>query len=172
MKKFVIPILIVVMGISIMFAGCAGGAEEPAPTATTPTTEAEAPEAEAPTSTPAPPKPGEWTASTGCSEFAFTFTVNPDSTGIAEIYYRLTEFECRGVSSSAESTVECIQIIPITGGQFTIESLNVARPFGERWDLTVQGRFDETGRYASGTWEISAEGTTCQAGTWESSQTP
>ena len=162
MKKSVIPILTVVTVVSIIFAGCAGGtAPAPAPTA-------EEPEAEAP-ATPELPKPGEWAASTGSSEFVFTFTVNPNSTGITEIYYRLAEFECRGVSSSAESTVECIQIIPITGGQFTIESLNVARPFGERWDLTVQGRFDETGRHASGTWEISAEGTTCQKGTWEAS---
>jgi len=123
----------------------------------------------APTTTPALPKPGEWAASTGCSEFTFTFTVSPDSTGIAEFYYCLTELECDGAWSSAESTVECIQIIPITGSQFAIEDFTVARPFGERWSLTVQGRFDETGTHASGTWEISAEGTICQAGTWESS---
>jgi hypothetical protein len=95
--------------------------------------------------------------------------VNPDSTGIAEFYYCLTELECGGVWSSAESTVECIQIIPITGGQFAIEDFTVARPYGERWSLTVWGRFDETGTHASGTWEISSEGTTCQEGTWEAS---
>ena len=120
--------------------------------------------------TPALPQPGEWTASTGCSEFTFTFTVSPDSKGIAEFYYCLTELECDGVRSSAESTVECIQIIPIAGGQFAIEDFTVARPFGERWDLTVHGSFDETGTHASGTWEISSAGTTCQAGTWEASR--
>jgi len=40
---------------------------------------------------------------------------------------------------------------------------------GERWSLTVRGRFDETATHASGTWEISADGTTCQEGTWEAS---
>ena len=161
MKKFIIPLLTVVMVVSIILAGCA-----PA----TPTTPTPAP----PTPTPAPPtpslpKPGQWTASTGATEFTFTFTVNPDSTGIAEFYYCLTELECDGVWSSAESTVECIQIIPITGGQFAIEDFTVARPYGERWSLTVRGRFDETGTHASGTWEISSDGTTCQEGTWEAS---
>ena len=161
MKKFIIPLLTVVMVVSIILAGCA-----PAP----PTTPTPAP----PTPTPAPPtpslpKPGQWTASTGATEFTFTFTVNPDSTGIAEFYYCLTELECDGVWSSAESTVECIQIIPITGGQFAIEDFTVARPYGERWSLTVRGRFDETGTHASGTWEISADGTTCQEGTWDAS---
>ena len=161
MKKFIIPLLTVVMVVSIILAGCA-----PAP----PTTPTPAP----PTPTPAPPtpslpKPGQWTASTGATEFTFTFTVNPDSTGIAEFYYCLTELECDGVWSSAESTVECIQIIPITGGQFAIEDFTVARPYGERWSLTVRGRFDETGTHAAGTWEISAEGTICAEGTWEAS---
>jgi len=157
-KVQIIAIALLVVGLVLLIgmgAGACGGGEE---------------EETAPTTTPALPKPGEWAASTGCSEFTFTFTVSPDSTGIAEFYYCLTELECDGAWSSAESTVECIQIIPITGGQFAIEDFTVARPFGERWSLTVQGRFDETGMHASGAWEISAEGTICQAGTWESSR--
>ena len=176
MKKLVIPLLAVVMVVTIIFAGCvtAPTPEAPPPTETpppvTPTPEP-SPEAPPPEPAPAPtalPKPGEWTALTGLGNFMLAFTVNPDSTGIAEFYYCLTELECDGVWLSAELTVECIPIIPITGGQFTIER-TVAHPFGDRWDLTVQGKFDQTGSRASGTWEISAEGTTCQEGTWETS---
>jgi hypothetical protein len=164
MKLYIInllTILTVVMLVSIILTGCIPTpAELPEPTL---------PEEVAPPATPALPEPGEWTASTGVSEFAFTFTVNPSSTGITEFYYRLTELECDGVWSSAESTVECIQIISITSGQFAVEDFAVAEPYGERWGLTVRGRFDEAGTHASGTWEISAEGTICQEGTWEAS---
>jgi len=144
-----IPLLVVLVLLIGMGAGACGGREGAPPT-------------------PALPKPGEWAASTGCSKFTFTFTINPDSTGITEFYYCLTELKCDGVWQSAESVVECIQIIPIAGGQFAIEDFDVAPP--ERWDLTVHGSFDETGTHASGTWEISSEGTICQAGTWESSR--
>lgn len=161
MKKFVIPILTVVTVVSIIFAGCAGGTA-PAPTA-------EEPEAEAPT-TPELPKPGEWTAATGSSEFTFTFTVNPDRTGIPEYSYHFTEFKCEGVQTSGgyRTTVEPIR--PITGGQFTIETEE--RGLGAvryTWDIVIQGKFDETGTQASGTWEISAEGTICAEGAWEAS---
>ncbi len=151
MKKFVIPILTVVAVVSIIFAGCAGGTA-PAPTA------------------PELPKPGEWAASTGSSEFVFTFTVNPDRTGIPEYSIHFTEFKCEGVQTSGgyRTTVEPIR--PITGGQFTIETEE--RGLGAvryTWDIVIQGRFDETGTHASGTWEIT--GTDC-SGSWEASPTP
>ncbi len=61
-------------------------------------------------------------------------------------------------------------ILPITGGQFTIETeeegLGAVR---YTWDIVIQGKFDETGRHASGTWEVSSDGTTCHEGTWEAS---
>ena len=54
---------------------------------------------------------------------------------------------------------------PITGGQFTIETVEFNK-YGADWDIIViQGRFDETGTFTSCTWEISAEGTDHQAGT-------
>ena len=169
MKKFVIPILTVVMVVSIIFAGCAGGAEEPAPETESLAPTAEEPEAEAPT-TPELPKPGEWTASTGCSEFAFTFTVNPDRTGIPEYSHRFAEFKCEGVQISGGYLTKVEPIRPITGGQFTIETEELGfGPVRYTWDIVIQGKFDETGRHASGTWEVSSEGTTCQKGTWEAS---
>ncbi len=117
------------------------------------------------------PKPNEWTASTGSSQFTFTFTVSPDSTGITEIYYSFFAFECAGwVMTITPSTVEKSPPYPITGGQFTIE-ISRSPQYGQGLDLdiVIQGSFDETGTHASGTWEISVEGTTCPAGTWEAS---
>ncbi|MBA7714236.1 hypothetical protein ES703_123253 [subsurface metagenome] len=128
----------------------------------------------APTTTPALPKPGEWTASTGCSEFTFTFTVSPDSKGIPEYSIDFTELTCPGTNALYTTTTggwgaTVEPMLPITGGQFSIETKEYFK-YGPDWDIVIQGKFDETGTHASGTWEISVEGTTCQAGTWESSR--
>ena len=162
MKKFIIPLLTVVMVVSIILAGCAP--------ATPPETPPEQPP-EAPA--PALPKSGEWNAATGASEFTFTFTVSPDSTGIPKYSVDFTELTCPGTNAlyttltgGWEATVE--PMLPITDGQFTIEFAEYME-HGADWDIVIQGEFDQTGRHASGTWEISVEGTTCQEGTWEAS---
>ena len=55
---------------------------------------------------------------------------------------------------------------PITDGQFTLDWSSTT--FG--MDTVIQGSFDETGTHASGTWEISVQGTDDrQTGTWEAS---
>lgn len=126
---------------------------------------------------PALPKSGEWTASTGSSQFAFTFTVSPDSTGITEICYSLAAFECAGwVVRVTPRTVtpSTVKSPPwtITGGQFTIDFVDWLAKFpepGTSVGMVIKGKFDETGTHASGTWEISFKGTTCPAGTWEAS---
>ena len=104
-----------------------------------------------------PPRPGEWTASTGTSKFSFGFTVDDTSTNIPIIscsYHRSTY-------SMTFSTPW-----PITDGQFTIEWPEVPT----NSDIVIQGSFDETGTHASGTWEISVQGTDDrQTGTWEAS---
>jgi hypothetical protein len=116
--------------------------------------------------TPTLPKPGEWVASTECSEFTFTFTVSPDSVGIAKISYDFNEFKCPGAQHSGGVSVERPNLWPITNGQFTVDTyIKSASPL----DIVIQGRFDGTGMHASGTWEIGAEGTTCSAGSWEAS---
>jgi len=168
MQKFIIPLLTVVMVVSITFAGCAP-ATPPEQPPEAPPEEPELPPEEPELPPTALPRSGEWTASTGATEFTFTFTVNPDGTGIAGIYFCLTKLECDGVRLSVEMPLEFTQIIPITDGQFAIEDVPVAKPQGELWSITVRGRFDETGTQASGTWEISAYGTTCLEGNWSAS---
>ena len=180
MKKFIIPLLALATVVSIIPAGCV-------PTATSTPPEApevnippiappepSAPEAsESPESAPTPvalPGPGEWTASTGASEFTFTFTVGPDSTDIPKYSIRFTEFKCGGVQVSGGWEATVVPKPPITGGQFTIETEE--RGFGataHTWDIVIQGEFDEKATDASGTWEITSEGTVCQEGTWEAS---
>ena len=169
MKKFIIPLLTVVTVVSIIFAGCAPAPEPKSPPPWWPIhPEAPSSPPEAPTTT-APPKPGEWTASTGTSEFTFTFNVSSDSTSIEEFHYELA------VSAGVLKGL-VVPRLPIIGGQFTFDTETWApwRPWTgpgleTAWDMVIQGEFDETGRHASGTWEISADGTTCQAGTWEAS---
>ena len=172
MKKFIIPLLALAAVVSIIPAGCV-----PTVTSTPP----EAPEVNIPPtappepSKPAPtpvalPRPGEWTASTGASEFTFTFTVGPDSTDIPKYSIRFTEFKCGGVQVSGGWEATVFPKPPIIGGQFTIETEE--RGFGpaaHTWNIVIQGEFDEKATHASGTWEITSEGITCQEGTWEAS---
>jgi len=106
-----------------------------------------------PEGTLGPPTPGEWTASTGFGELMFT--VNPDSTGIADVF-DFVEFECGGSQTSGGLSVENPSLWSITDGQFTVDA---SLPLGE---VVIEGEFDETGTHASGTWEING----C-SGTWE-----
>ena len=119
-----------------------------------------APKTPTPTTTPTPalPKSGEWTALTEFGELSFT--VNPDSTGIAKISLHFPgEFKCGGIQvSGGIVSVENPNLWPITDGQFTVDtSLSLGK-------VVIDGKFDETGTHASGTWEINV----C-SGTWESS---
>jgi hypothetical protein len=110
-------------------------------------------------STSASSDSGEWSASTEFGEFKFTVT--PEATRISKIFFNFSKFECGGVTiSSGHVSVESLW--PITGDQFTV---NVNLGFNE---ITIRGRFHETGSYATGTWEIHSIGAIC-SGTWESS---
>jgi hypothetical protein len=183
MKRFITPLLTMVV-VSVILAGCAPTAQPEAPEESAPTVTNTPPPASSepsvpemseppePASTPpvALPKPGEWTASTGASEFTFTFTVGPDSTDIPKYSIRFTEFKCGGVQVSGGWEATVLPKPPITDGQFTIETEE--RGFGTTaytWDIVVQGEFDRKATQASGTWEIASEGTTCQEGAWEAS---
>ena len=108
---------------------------------------------------PAPPEPGEWIAPTSFGQL--TFTVNPDSTGISEIFFGFENFTCAGVTYvSGGVGVESSEHWPITGDKFNIEA------YLDPWNMIVKGQFDKTGRHASGTWEITD--TDC-SGDWEAS---
>ncbi|MCK4368473.1 MAG: hypothetical protein KAV68_02215 [Dehalococcoidales bacterium] len=156
-----IPLLVALVLLIGMGAGaCDGGnGEEGAP----------------PTS--ALPQPGEWVASTGASEFTFTFTVSPDSTSITDIVYYFEEFRCGGLRWG-KGVIVGQEPIPLhslpSGAEFTIDTEEqVYQGYQEgryksiHWYIFVQGIFDETSTHASGTWEISSAAATCQSGTWE-----
>ena len=107
---------------------------------------------------PAPPKSGDWTASTEFGELRFA--VSSNGTGIAQISFDFVDFECAGSQMSGGVSIENENLWPITDGQFII---NVSTfPV---WYVVVKGEFDKAGTQASGTWEISAEGTICAEGT-------
>ena len=187
MKKLIIALLTVVMVVSIIFAGCVT-APTPEPPEQPPETSEQPPEEPEPPPT-ALPKPGYWVGQTGSSQFEFGFTVNPDSTEITYIRYHFEELGCGGfqpevmliVGVNAPRWGEPIPIHPLPSGaeftvdddrevyqetdyeKFPIETISIY------WHIVIEGKFDETGAHAAGTWEISAEGTTCQEGTWEAS---
>jgi hypothetical protein len=185
MQKFIIPLLTVVMVVSITLAGCVPATP---PIETPPEAPPEAPEAppitptppetppEAPEAPTALPQPGEWNASTGATEFTFTFTVNSDSTGITNYTLEFEEFGCGGYHvgklTSSVGLGEPIPINPLpSGAEFSlVDDLEVYSAQGEDpltgmsgwihiyWHIVVEGQFDETGTQASGTWAISSTG--------------
>lgn len=163
-----IPLLVVLVLLIGMGAGaCGGGVDGETPPPPGDENGAPPPGDEEEAAPPAAlPKPGEWTASTGASEFTFTFNVRSDSTSIESVRYELAVYA--GVLKGI-----VVPRLPIIGGQFTFDTETWA-PWrvgpSKDWDMVIQGRFDETGTHASGTWEISSEGTILAAGTWESSR--
>jgi len=201
MKKFIIPLLTVVMVVSIILAGCAPATPPETPPETSeqpPETSEQPPEAPTPS---APPKPGEWTASTGATEFTFTFRVNSDSTGIPNYTYEFEEFGCGGYRVGKLTSAVAREPIPIhplpSGAEFSFvddkevysgedeDTFSIYRWIHIYWHIVIEGKFDETGTQASGTWEVSSagpvhtfssfssppssEGTVCQEGTWSAS---
>ena len=105
-------------------------------------------------STSASPESGEWTASTGFGEF--TFTVNPEATGISKISFNFSNFACGPARiSSGKFWVNGLWLI--TDSHFTITLFKIV----------INGSFDETASRATGTWQIDSIETTC-GGTWES----
>lgn len=175
MQKFLIPLLTVVMMVSIIFAGCAPAT----PPETPPELPAAPPEEPEPPPPPPPaptlPKPGEWNAATGATEFTFTVTVNPDGTGIPNYTYKFEEFGCGGYHVGKLTSAvarEPIPINPLPGGaEFSlVDDPEVYSAEGEDpltgmhgyihiyWHIVIEGQFDETGTQASGTWAISSTG--------------
>jgi len=151
---------------------------------------------------PVLPKLGEWVASTGSSQFTFTFTVSPDGAEISQFWCEFEEFGfCGGYRvgklTSVADFAEPIHLLP-SGAEFSfVYDIQVYRGRDEDpltgipgwihiyWHIVIEGKFDETGTQASGTWEISSagkvhtfspissppssEGTVCLEGTWEAS---
>jgi len=157
MRRCLIVAFVVMLALACVLAGCI-------PSAVTPPAGEEA----SPPITHALPKSGEWIALTGSDQFAFTFTVNSDGTGIPNYSIRFTEFKCGGVQVSGGWGATVEPIVPITAGQFTINTKEYIQ-HGPDWDIAIQGKFDENGTHASGTWEISAEETVCAGDSWEAS---
>lgn len=160
MRKLII-VLTTVLGIIFILGACTEPTIAPAPEqAAAPASPPE------PESTPmpkqAPPKPGEWVASTTFGELRFV--VNPSSTGIAQIHLEFKQFECGDVTwESGGVTFENASPSRIIDSKFEFEA------YVNPWDFIVEGEFDRTGVYASGTWQV--KGKDCH-GEWESSKLP
>jgi len=164
MEKSIIALLTGVLVVSIIFAGCALTTPPSGPAEQLPEAPPTPPE-EPPTTLP---KPGWWSASS--EEGTLTFIVTPDSTGINRIGLSFSRvFTCGGEQVGLIQVLmgdpddPYDQICPITDGQFTVDWPGVSQ------DKVIQGQFDETGTHASGTWEISSEGTICLVVTWQAS---
>jgi len=151
---------------------------EPTATATPTLTPTPSP-TRTPTPTPAPPSPGEWTVSAKPLG-EFVFKVSPDSTAITLASVTFTQFQCKGYGLDGKWLPDA-HTGDIRNGQFALKGqikgymeLNLTFPPGvgglfQFPDVTISGKFDETGVSANGAWKAEWEGTSC-SGTWKSSQ--
>ena len=115
------------------------------------------------------PVPGDWTGSPAFG--GLEFTVNSTSTGISEIIYIFSDFQCGGLTlyglilTVRKQTGE--GLCPISNQQFTITS-SLGPLLEVDLQITISGTFDATGTHVSGSWETASYGTTC-SGTWNGS---
>jgi hypothetical protein len=113
------------------------------------------------------PVSGEWTALTKWGKLAFV--VNNNSSSISSITLNFTNLECGGVTSSGNTSMTYRIGLPIKDGQFISEN-KYGDYYGasesEKEITIIQGRFDETGKHASGKWEKTLRDESCQC-TWE-----
>jgi len=100
-----------------------------------------------------------WTGPAGFG--AFSFVVNDTGTIITEITYKFIEFSCGPIIKNGTTTSSGMWLI--ADSQFTIE-----RTFDLNLEITLNGTFDQTGTYASGTYEATSYGEIC-SGTWNAS---
>ena len=158
-RKIIVGVIATVVIIAAaIFVGCI---EKKTPI--TPTETPVLPLTPMPTTTPITspiptlPMPGKWAASAEFGEFEFV--VNKTGTGISSITYHFSNWRCGGVTQSGSVDIRRV-LAPITNDQFTIVA-NI----GGTMTMTIQGKFDEPGMRASGTWEAIVGATRC-VGAW------
>ncbi|MBF0398113.1 MAG: hypothetical protein HQK78_15140 [Desulfobacterales bacterium] len=105
------------------------------------------------------PKPGKWEVSTDFG--TFNFTVNSKSDHVENVGFKLSKFKCGYVEITGGVSMKSKEFWPIKDSEFT-SRLNL-----KVYKITINGKFDETGEQASGTWEIYSGGQVCK-GEWES----
>ncbi len=126
-------------------------------------------------------KRGEWTASAE-SLGEFVFKVAPDTTVITLVSFHFKQFTC-GSSTTTERWLHgdwwpnAGNTGTIIDGQFTVSpqvsgryalTFGGSRPSFALFDeIIINGKFDDTGRRASGTWRAAWAGAVC-SGNWES----
>jgi hypothetical protein len=134
-----------------------------------------------PTPIPISPKPGKWTASAE-SLGEFMFEVAPDSTIVTLVSFHFKQFQC-GSTTASERWLrgnwlpDANNTGTIANGQFTVSpqmsgqhilTFGGLRPSFSFFDeITVRGKFDETGTRADGTWRVAWAEKVC-SGNWES----
>jgi hypothetical protein len=130
-----------------------------------------------PTPTPIFPKPGEWTASAE-SLGEFVFEAAPDSPVVTLVSFHFKQFQCGSATANerwlhGDWLPDTNNTGTITDGQFTVSpqmsgpyvlTFGGLRPnFSFLDEITVRGKFDETGTRANGTWRVAWAEAVCSS---------
>jgi hypothetical protein len=113
---------------------------------------------------PLAPVPGEWVGSPG--DLTIDFVVASNGDGLEEIKIKFNDFSCGGITSNGSITISSSHPYPITNSSF--EEDFVLDPVDRQQTITIEGSFDSSGEFASGTYEAVFYSETC-TGTWDAS---
>lgn len=127
------------------------------------------------------PQPGEWTASAE-SLGKFVFKVAPDSPVVTLVSFHFQQFQCGSstpnerwlhgdwwpnASNTGTITDRQFTVSPQVSGRYVLTFGGLRPSFALFDEITISGKFDETGTRANGTWRAVWAGTVC-SGNWES----
>jgi hypothetical protein len=158
MNKLFYPSIFMI--VIVLACSLSNSTSTPLPSTTlTPTTLPSTSTVTSSSANPSNPKPGKWG---GITDFgSFSFTVNPNGTGVTYVEYTFNNYGCNGVTHSG--TIGNGQETgwdgePIKNGQFTFSGNT----------MTLVGAFDPSGTSATGTWNYPE----CSfSGTWTATPT-
>lgn len=181
-SKQLFCVLFVIL-LSFCLTGCGPSATPaaavtltPAATSTSAPTSTPAPtDTPAPTPTPVLPRPGAWNAA-AVSLGGLTFEVSPKSRNLQLTTVEFMNFNCQGYQLDG-NWIPDKHSGGIESGHFTVTGrmdgemhLSMSQPAsaGSTFyfpDVSIDGKFDETGAKASGTWTIKFSDAEC-SGSW------
>jgi hypothetical protein len=113
---------------------------------------------------PLAPVAGNWNGSPG--DLTIDFVVASNGNGLEEIKINFNDFSCGGSKLNGSITFSSTPPFPISNSSF--EEDFVLDPVHSQETITIEGTFDSSGEFASGTYEAVFYGETC-TGTWDAS---
>jgi hypothetical protein len=174
-RNIILQVIGIVLVILVL-VGCSEQTKPPSSTSTpsqvtTPgsSTDTSQPTSPPQTSSTGTPVPGQWQAD-GNELGPFEFTVSSDSSTITGVSFHIDNMKC-GTSGNVSVSAPISGSWDVSNGQMKLSAKlsptvpNIVPNPVPSANATIVGTFDQTGKHATGTWELALPGNAC-SGTW------